>query len=584
MQMKSKYFSSIRGKILLSILMITLLTLLSVTMIFYRQSARTIEEHYISSLRQRAEQLISDLDEDIRRAYHINVYASCDGEVKENIRSYLETQEDGYLEELARLLREYKNQSGVISSLYLLIPEVNTVVTSEDYPVFRKEIPKDQIEAVIRTSEETASPALTEDLIYAGETLFSCIETVQEENGSTLGYMLSNTDESKLYYNYIAGWSDEAVSESVLLDSRQRVIAGFGTVHMGDTYGKAEAYQKWFGQKETSGSDGDHIYIYCPAAFTEAGLFTAADKTAVLSDLRWIRRFFLGILSVFLVLAVVLALYLSYLIYRPLKNLTLAIREVSGGNLRKRAQVKSKDEIGELAAEFNKMLDEIENLIERLIEEENKKKDMELEALQYQITPHFMYNTLNSIKFAALLKGDTEIGQVIGDFVELLQAAVSKKGAFLTVTEEIHILKNYVRLQEFRYGGSFEVAYDVEEEAGECLVPRLILQPLAENALLHGMNMKEKAGKLKIGASVNGEQLILKVIDNGRGMSREQIQSVLASEAKKERGFTAVGIPNIRDRLKLYYGDNGGIKYESSENGTTAVIYLPVKRDGERDE
>lgn len=234
--------------------------------------------------------------------------------------------------------------------------------------------------------------------------------------------------------------------------------------------------------------------------------------------------------------------------------------------------------------EFNEMLDKIEELIAQLIEEEKKKKDMELEALQYQITPHFMYNTLNSIKYAALLKGEKEIGQIIGDFVELLQAAVSKKGVFLTVAEEIHILENYIRLQKFRYGGGFEVTYQVAEEVQTCLVPRLILQPLVENALMHGLDMKQGTGKLKICAQIETRTLYLKVMDNGRGMSRVQIEQLLTERTKKERGFTAVGIPNIRDRLKLYYGEDGGIRYESSEKGTTAIIYLPVKKGEDQDE
>lgn len=579
--MKGKYLKSIRGKILVSMLVITLLTLLSVTLIFYRQSARTIENNYISSLQQRAKQLMAELDDDIQRAYHTNVYASCDSRLKENIRLYLDTEEERYLEELAQLLHEYKEQNTVTSSVYLLIPQVYTVVTSEDYPVYRKEIPEDRVQAVMREAEENASPMVTEDLVYDGELLLSCTEAVRDEDGDLLGYMLSNTDERMMYYDYIAGWSDEAVAESVILDRQCRMITGSGDVHMGSTYGEKEKYRKWIGGKETVGSDGSNIYIYCFSSFAEMGLFTIVDKAVVLGDLLWIRWFFFGILSAFLVIALILALYLSGLIYRPLSRLMLAMEEVSGGELHTRAQVESGDEIGELAMEFNEMLDKIEDLIGRLIEEENKKKDLELEALQYQITPHFMYNTLNSIKFAALLKGDGEIGRVIGDFVELLQAAVSKKGTFLTVTEEIYILKNYIRLQEFRYGGGFEVTYELEEEAQECLVPRLILQPLVENALLHGMDMKDNVGKIKICASVADGRLFLKVTDNGRGMSRAQIEKLLTAEAKKERGFTAVGIPNIRDRLKLYYGEQGGLMYESGENGTTAIIYLPAGKEEE---
>lgn len=579
MKRKRKYLKSIRAKILLSILMITLLTLLAVTLIFYRQSARAIEDHYIVSLQQRAEQMMDGMDEDICRVYHTNLYASCDSRLKEDIRLYRKAQREGYLEELAGVLREYKGQSSMISSIYLLIPETGTVVTSEDYPVYRKEIPADRIEAVRQMAEEDASPLLMEDLIYEGETLFSCVEEVKDGDGELLGYMMSNTNESKLYYDYLAGWKDKALTEAVMLDSRKRIVSDSEKRHMGNLYEKGEEYQEWLNGEETVGSDGRNIYIYLRSSFTDTGLFAVVDRTVVLGDLQWIRWFFFGILAVFLAVALLLALYLSKLIYRPLKKLTLAMKGVSEGNLHLRVQIDSGDEIEELAGEFNKMLDRIEDLIGQVILEEDKKKDMELEALQYQITPHFMYNTLNSIKFAAFLKGDTEIGQVIGDFVELLQAAISKKGGFLTVEEEVRILKKYIRLQEFRYGTGFQVSYEVEEDAKDCLVPRLILQPLAENALLHGLDMKKDGGTLKICAAVNGERLFLRVADNGRGMSRDQIERLLNSKVKKERGFTAVGIPNICDRLKLYYGEQGGITYESSENGTTAIVFLPVRKD-----
>lgn len=575
------YIRSIRGKILVSILFITLLTSLSVTLIFYRRSARSIEENYVFSLEQRADQLIMSLDTAMERAYHVNVYASCDRRVKENIQLYLEKSGERYLEELSQILYEYKAQSDAISSLYLLIPQASTVVTSEEYPLYRKEISKQKIQEVMCAAKEAASPMLLEDLIYEREMRFSCMESVRDDSGELLGYMISNTDDRKLYYDYLARWNDEAIVESVILDTDQRVITESESSSTGERYREASEYQEWMQGRQTEGSDSQNIYIYCLSIFSEAALLTVVDKSVVLSDLRWIRWFFFGILAVFLAVASMLALYLSHIIYRPLRRLTLTMEEVSDGNLQTRAQVVSRDEIGELAREFNGMLDKIEDLIHRLIEEESKKKDMELEALQYQITPHFMYNTLNSIKFAALLKGEKEIGQVIGDFVELLQAAISKKGTFLTVAEEVHILENYIHLQEFRYGGSFAVTYEVSEGAQECLVPRLILQPLVENALLHGMDMKENTGKLKICALVRETQLLLKVIDNGRGMSREQIEQLLTSKAKKDRGFTAVGIPNIRDRLKLYYGKQGGITYESDEKGTTAIIYLPAKKGEE---
>jgi len=225
------------------------------------------------------------------------------------------------------------------------------------------------------------------------------------------------------------------------------------------------------------------------------------------------------------------------------------------------------------------MLDYIEALIAQVIEEEQQKKDAELEALQYQITPHFMYNTLNSIKFAAFLKGEKELAGLIGDFVELLQASINKKGSFLSVADEIHILKNYIHLQDFRYQGSFRVKYEISEEAYRCYIPRLILQPLVENALLHGIDIKRQTGKIWISGNVSEGKLILIVKDNGRGMTKEQIRDLFNSHAKKTNGLSAVGIPNVKERLELYYGTQGGMEYVSSGNGTEVTVFLPAIYD-----
>ena len=140
-------------------------------------------------------------------------------------------------------------------------------------------------------------------------------------------------------------------------------------------------------------------------------------------------------------------------------------------------------------------------------------------------------------------------------------------------------MKKYIHLQEVRYQGGFDEEYDISQEAYGCYIPRLILQPLVENSILHGIDMKGGNGRLVIRGRVDGTRLTLSVIDNGRGMSREQIQALLSSKAKKTNGLSAIGVPNVRERLELYYEEEGGIIYESSESGTIASIFLPVNRE-----
>ena len=135
----------------------------------------------------------------------------------------------------------------------------------------------------------------------------------------------------------------------------------------------------------------------------------------------------------------------------------------------------------------------------------------------------------------SMIRGEKELAGVIEDFVELLQICISKKGTFLTVAEEMQVLQNYIRLQEFRNGEQFETKFEANEEAEQCLVPRLILQPLVENSILHGLDIKKEKGRLEITAAVKKNVLYLRVTDNGRGMTQEQIRELLTKKAKKTK-------------------------------------------------
>ena len=228
------------------------------------------------------------------------------------------------------------------------------------------------------------------------------------------------------------------------------------------------------------------------------------------------------------------------------------------------------------------MLDQIQELIARVIQEERLKKGAELEALQYQITPHFMYNTLNSIKYAALLKGEEELGGYIEGFIELLQASISRKGAVVTLAEEIHLVGNYMKLQNMRYEEKIEVIYQIPSEVQEYLMPRLMLQPLVENAILHGLDLKNGKNRITIGSEVRDGILYLWVQDYGRGMTEDQIRKLLTKKGKKTNGFSGIGVANVKERLTLYYGEYGNLTYESSKTGTKAQISLPAYKEPDK--
>lgn len=572
---------SIRSKVLIAIIGITLLTATAMAFVFYGRSAKMIEENYVTVLSQRVRLLTDTIDDMLKDVCNIDIKASCDGELKEMLRQYLEDQDESRLSDIANRLRTFSKMNPSIASVYLVIPEKNQVVTTMDYPVYRSDIDAGKIRRFETKIQKNDGPVIMDDLVHEESKLLAFAEVVKDTDGTILGYVCTNIEEQNLRYDYMEDPANQEL-EQIKLIGDGKVIATREVSRIGRSFSEKK-YKKWIRHSETAGADEKNIYIYCEGSFSRCGIFASVKKQAVLSDLMQMRKYIFGIAAGFGIIALMAAVYISRIVYKPVQKLMTAMKAVSDGEMDTRAEIVSKDEIGLAAEEFNRMLDRIEDLIRQLIQEEKKKKDAELEALQYQITPHFMYNTLNSIKCYALIHGQKEIATVIEDFVELLQTCIRKKGTFLTVAEEVQVLENYIHLQEFRNGENYQVEYKIEWEAQQCKIPRLILQPLVENAIIHGLDLKNDQKRLTIEAYTSGSRLYLKITDNGRGMTEEQIEELLKKKGKKTKGLTAVGIPNIQDRLNLYYGRQAKLTLKSEGEGTTATIYLPVNR-GEDEE
>lgn len=567
---------SIRSKVLIAITGITLLTAAAMAFVFYGRSSRMIEENYIIVLSQRTRLLTDTVDDMLKNVCNIDIKASCDSEVKEELEQYLNDKDEKWLNNISTRLRTFSKMDQAITSMYLVIPGERQVVTTLDYPVYRSGLKEDNLRQFETLCGKNDGPAIMDDLVHSKDKLLQFTEKVTGEDGQVIGYLCANIEEQNLRYDYLEDPSNQELGQIELIEDG-RIIAAREQSRMGNKF-PVKKYKNFISHSEVTEADKENIYIYCEGSFSGCGIFASVKRSAVLGDLAQMRKYIFGVAAVFGLIAMLAAIYISRIVYKPVRKLMTAMQSIANGEMDTRAEVVSKDEIGLAAEEFNRMLDRIEELIGQLIQEEKKKKDAELEALQYQITPHFMYNTLNSIKCYAMIHNEKEIATVIGDFVELLQTCIRKKGTFLTVAEEIQVLKNYIHLQEFRNGEEYQAAYEIEHEAEQCLIPRLILQPLVENALIHGLDLKNNRKHLTIEAYTSGSRLYMKVRDNGRGMTQEQIEELLKKKGKKTKGLTAVGIPNIQERLQLYYGTQAKLLLKSSVEGTEATIYLPVNR------
>lgn len=260
---------------------------------------------------------------------------------------------------------------------------------------------------------------------------------------------------------------------------------------------------------------------------------------------------------------------------KPLSRLVRKMRLVQAGNLKEFAPVEGTEEIQELSKTYNRMLEEINRYIEERMKIQEEKRNAEIHALQMQINPHYMYNTLASIKWL-IWQGDAEKStKVIDAFISLLRNTISNKEEFVTVAQEIENLKNYVLINQTRYGNRVGVEFYVAESCKSYKLPKLILQPFVENAFFHAFP-EGMSGEISVFIREEKHYLRFEIVDNGVGMDTEKLHALQNKTDKKSEHFTGIGINNVDDRIKLIYGMDYGINITSEkEQGTTVTVLLP---------
>jgi two-component system sensor histidine kinase YesM len=260
-------------------------------------------------------------------------------------------------------------------------------------------------------------------------------------------------------------------------------------------------------------------------------------------------------------------------ICRNIFRLQESMLRIQEGSMEVRSRIDSRDEIGVMSAIFDGLMDRIEELLRNVRETEEQKRRMEQMVLEAQIQPHFIYNTINSIAYAAHMRGEKELEDVASATVQLLRGVLGVRESFIPLWQEYEYVEQYLVIQRFKLRRKFQIDWDVEEDLWSYPIPKLILQPIVENALLHGILQKED-GKISVQVFRRQEMLVIKVTDNGRGMTRQE-QEQLRTPSQQ---FRRVGFSNVRDRIVLIYGEGYGAELTSFPGAFTCVeLKLPCK-------
>ncbi|SDD02996.1 HAMP domain-containing protein [Paenibacillus sp. UNCCL117] len=315
-------------------------------------------------------------------------------------------------------------------------------------------------------------------------------------------------------------------------------------------------------------------------------LVTVTGEQRFMVSVREVIGRYVGISVLWFALLIVFTYFISRHFIRPLKLLALQMDRFNGELFPLIVSPEPRnDEIGDLTRSYQLLIERIRGLLETVREKEERKKESELRLLLSQIRPHFLYNTLACIGSLAKQHRAADVVETIRSLIRLLTFSIDKKTEMVTLYEELDLLKAYVQIMKIRYGDTFTLVIEVPEEDMGRIVPKMLLQPLLENALFHGVVHKED-GVIRISVRQEGETFELRVQDNGQGMTAEQLAAVQGAQTAVHddgtrpvrQGLNGIGLSNIQERVKLLYGEEYGLAIESEVGfGTCVRVKLPAR-------
>lgn len=311
------------------------------------------------------------------------------------------------------------------------------------------------------------------------------------------------------------------------------------------------------------------------------GAFSIMPKELLAKNEKVLNQNLLLITIIMLAVTSISFYFVSKSLSRPLEDMTKTVKRIQAGETHLRMENLKEDEAGELGKSFNNMLDQIEGLIAREYENKLLLNHAQYQALQAQINPHFLYNTLDTMGSIAEIDGCDQVSALCQSLAELFRYSLNMKKPFSTVSQEMVHLKNYIYIMNIRMQNQIQYTFDINDTILNDELPRISIQPLVENAINHGLKNYKGEKKIYICACPEEQNLVITVEDNGVGMSEERIRELFEESPDQGDKRDSIGILNIHKRMRLLFGEQYGVKIESTPGkGTRVILTVPRKKKG----
>lgn len=369
---------------------------------------------------------------------------------------------------------------------------------------------------------------------------------------------------------------DRSTNYNFIVDRDNRIISHYDKSRIGACLNDMEGWKQAVldeGVQMVKENNEDKVVVLIDIPKTSWRLAGVLDNDYIVKEIRDFQKIIWMITLCLMVLGGFFIWILSRRLSASVKQVVNTMKEVRGGEMSAHMEMEGKNEISIIANQFNKMMKKINNQMDEIKQAGEKEKEAEIRALEAQINPHFIYNTLDSIHWLAIENGEDEISEMLSEFAQILRYQISGSNAVVELKDELEYLKKYLFLQKIRFMDNFEYTIDCEEGILDSHIHKMIFQPLIENAIIHGYANIRHGGYLRINIyHVDEDKICFSIMDNGRGMSPEKVHEVFGGEEDRP----SIGVSNVVSRLKLYYGENYRLEVHSGENkGTSIEIIIP---------
>lgn len=453
---------------------------------------------------------------------------------------------------------------------YMNVQSIKTISAQEI-------IDSDVVQDALKTPDEVTYHYLNTRFVTNGKSEGSVVAIKVLNNSTTkkpygVAIELINQSDFQYYFNTV----DRKTTEVYIIHKNGTFISGNDENFIGK---KNQALAKKFmnGKQNSVFAYNDHgtkTAMIRKMNFLDSYIVVSMDNSAFISSITQYTLILIIIIILIVLIACTVTFFLVRRTMKPIRELSNKMPSIISGDFSNKIEIEGSGEIKELSEAYNYMLDGLNNYVNQLMKLEEEKRMSEIHALQMQINPHFMYNTLTSFKFMIWQKDTDTLIQAIDAFIQLLRNTLGNTDEIVSVKQEIENLKNYSFIQHIRFGNNINVKYSISDTCLDYLIPKMILQPFVENSFIHAFDGMEK-GAIEVFGRDKNDMLIFEIIDNGVGLPEDM-------EPKNVKGkkFSGIGISNVNERIQLLYGNNYGVSVSSTKGrGTIIRINLPIIKE-----